>query len=62
MITELKKKTNKDAIRIAWELGRRAIWDNRASYYTNAWKISLWHEGHSKHCLIEQWLNMDKYI
>ena len=25
-----EKDFNKDAIRIAWELGRRAIWDNRA--------------------------------
>ena len=41
-----EKDFNKDAIRIAWELGRRAIWNNKAPTVQMLGRYQPWHEGH----------------
>ena len=41
-----EKDFNKDAIRIAWELGRRAIWNNKAPTTQMLGRYQPWHDGH----------------
>lgn len=41
-----EKNFNKDAIRIAWELGRRCIWDNKAPTTQLLGRYQPWHNGH----------------
>tara|TARA_B100001287_G_scaffold201419_1_gene170779 strand:- start:1790 stop:2566 length:777 start_codon:yes stop_codon:yes gene_type:complete len=41
-----EKDFNKDAIRIAWELGRRAVWNNKAPTTQMLGRYQPWHDGH----------------
>ena len=41
-----EKDFNKDAIRIAWELGRLAIWNNKAPTTQMLGRYQPWHDGH----------------